>query len=111
MQSFKVIERTPNFDNGRTDGLTHARTGVTLSAPPQFFEWRGHNKIQRLIHHQSEHVYTYDMKRKQAYYYVRHCISSTETCTHKYLKSTLSARNIANTTELNTRNQSLLNTV
>ena len=38
----KVIERTPNFDNGRTDELTHARTGVTLNAPPPFFEWRGH---------------------------------------------------------------------
>jgi len=42
----KVIERTPNFDNGRTQvrthGQTHARTGVTLIAPPPFFEWRGH---------------------------------------------------------------------
>jgi len=42
----KVIERTPNFDNGRTDrrtdGRTHARTGVTLNGPPPFFEWRGH---------------------------------------------------------------------
>ena len=47
----KVIERTYNFDNGRTDartdrrthGRTHARTGVKLYAPPPFFEWRGHN--------------------------------------------------------------------
>jgi len=22
----------------------HARTGVTLNAPPPFFEWRGHKK-------------------------------------------------------------------
>jgi len=43
----KVIKRTPNFDNGRTDG----RTGVTLNAPPPFFEWWGHNKlkISRLV--------------------------------------------------------------
>jgi len=41
----KVIERTPNFDNGRTDGQTHARAGVTLNAPPQFFEWRGHKNV------------------------------------------------------------------
>jgi len=34
----KVIERTPHFDNGRTDPI-----GVTLNAPPPFFEWRGHN--------------------------------------------------------------------
>ena len=40
----KVIEWTPNFDNGRTDGRTHARTGVTLNASPPFFEWRGHKK-------------------------------------------------------------------
>ena len=42
----KVIERTPNFYNGRTDARTDertdARTGVTLNAPPPFFEWRGH---------------------------------------------------------------------
>jgi len=38
----KVIERTPNFDNGRTHGRTGGRTGVTLNAPPPFFEWRGH---------------------------------------------------------------------
>ena len=25
-----------------TDGRTDARTGVTLNAPPPFFEWRGH---------------------------------------------------------------------
>ena len=25
-----------------TDGRTHARTGVTLNAPPPFFQWRGH---------------------------------------------------------------------
>jgi len=24
------------------DGRTHARTGVTLNAPPPFFEWRDH---------------------------------------------------------------------
>jgi len=28
----------------RTDGRTHAWIGVTLNAPPPFFEWRGHNK-------------------------------------------------------------------
>jgi len=28
------MERTPNFDNGRT--------GVTLNAHPPFFEWREH---------------------------------------------------------------------
>jgi len=38
----KVIERTTYFDNGRTHGQTHAQTGVTLNAPPPFFEWRGH---------------------------------------------------------------------
>ena len=42
----KVIERTPSFDNGltdaRTNARTNARTGVTLNAPPPFFEWRGH---------------------------------------------------------------------
>ena len=27
-----------------TNGRTHARTGVTLNAPPPFFEWRGHKK-------------------------------------------------------------------
>jgi len=27
--------------DGRTHGRTHARTGVTLNAPPPFFEWRG----------------------------------------------------------------------
>ena len=27
--------------DGRMDGRTHARTGVTLNAPPPFFEWRG----------------------------------------------------------------------
>jgi len=37
----KVIERTLNF--GRTDRGMHARKGVTLYAPPPFFEWRGHN--------------------------------------------------------------------
>jgi len=26
-----------------SDGRTDARTGVTLNAPPPFFEWRGHN--------------------------------------------------------------------
>jgi len=26
----------------KTDGRTHARTGVTLNALPPFFEWRGH---------------------------------------------------------------------
>jgi len=45
MQSFKVIERTPNFDNGRT----HTRTGVTLNAPPPFFERRGHKKLMRVV--------------------------------------------------------------
>ena len=29
----------------RTHERTHARTGVTLNAPPPFFEWRGHKKI------------------------------------------------------------------
>ena len=28
--------------DGRTHGRTDARTGVTLYAPPPFFEWRGH---------------------------------------------------------------------
>ena len=28
-----------------TDGRTHARTGVTLNAPPPFFEWRGHKNV------------------------------------------------------------------
>ena len=37
----KVIERTPIFDDGRM----HARTGVTLNAPPPFFEWRGHKNL------------------------------------------------------------------
>jgi len=27
----------------RTDAHPHARTGVTLNAPPPFFEGRGHN--------------------------------------------------------------------
>jgi len=27
-----------------TDGRTDAQTGVTLNAPPPFFEWRGHKK-------------------------------------------------------------------
>jgi len=27
------------------DGRTHAWTGVTLNAPPPFFEWRGHKNI------------------------------------------------------------------
>jgi len=40
----KVIERTPNFDNGQTDSHKDAQTGVTLNAPPPFFEWRGHKK-------------------------------------------------------------------
>jgi len=40
----KVIERTPNFDNGRTHGRMHAQTGVTINAPPPFFEWRRHKK-------------------------------------------------------------------
>ena len=39
----KVIERTPNFDNERTD----ARTGVTPNAPPPFFEWRGHKNTEK----------------------------------------------------------------
>jgi len=30
--------------DGRTDSQTHAQTGVTLNAPPPFFEWRGHKK-------------------------------------------------------------------
>jgi len=30
--------------DGWTDGRTHARTGVTLNAPPPFFECRGHKK-------------------------------------------------------------------
>jgi len=42
----KVIEWTPNFANGQTDGRTNARTGVTLNAPPPFFEWWGHNKLK-----------------------------------------------------------------
>jgi len=53
----KVIERTPNFDNGRTDARTNAQknartntlTGVTLNAPPPFFEWRGHKNHSRKI--------------------------------------------------------------
>jgi len=40
-----MIEQTPNFDNGRT----HAQTGVTLNAPPPFFEWLGHKKVTQLI--------------------------------------------------------------
>jgi len=28
------------------NGRTHARTGVTLNAPPPFFEWRGHKKLK-----------------------------------------------------------------
>ena len=28
------------------DGRTHARTRVTLNAPPPFFKWRGHNKLE-----------------------------------------------------------------
>jgi len=43
----KVIERTPNFDNGRT----HVWTGVTLNAPPPFFEWRGHNKWRSILYY------------------------------------------------------------
>ena len=35
---------TDGRTHGRTDGRTHARTGVTLNAPPPFFEWRGHKK-------------------------------------------------------------------
>jgi len=46
MQSLKVIEQTPNFYNGRTN----ARTGVTLNAPPPFFEWQGQKKIFYKIH-------------------------------------------------------------
>jgi len=38
----KVIERTPTFENGRTDERTNARTGVTLNTPQPFFEWREH---------------------------------------------------------------------
>ena len=33
--------------DGRTHGRTNARTGVTLNAPPPFFEWRGHKKDVR----------------------------------------------------------------
>ena len=47
MQSFKSYWadtkfRTDGRTNGRTNARTHARTGVTLNAPPPFFEWRGH---------------------------------------------------------------------
>ena len=28
----------------KADARTHARTGVTLNAPPPFFEWGGHKK-------------------------------------------------------------------
>ena len=50
----KVIERTPNFDNGRTHGRTHARTGVTLNAPPPFFEWRG---IKNVLQFWNKHIF------------------------------------------------------
>jgi len=43
----KLLSGHQIFD-GRTD-RTHAstdgRTGVTLNAPPPFFEWRGHKKL------------------------------------------------------------------
>ena len=31
-----------------TDGRTDERTGVTLNAPPPFFEWRGHKTTETL---------------------------------------------------------------
>jgi len=88
----KVIERTPNFDNGRTHGqryqlmplhhssngrgiyyistlqiqiesmqsfkllsghqilITDGRTGITLNAPPPFFEWLGNKNIDDKTH-------------------------------------------------------------
>ena len=30
---------------GWPDGRTHERTGVTLNAPPPFFEWPGHKNV------------------------------------------------------------------
>ena len=35
--------------SGRTDGRMHARTGVTLNAPPPFFEWRGHKNDSYIV--------------------------------------------------------------
>jgi len=32
-----------------TDRHTYARTGVTLNAPPPFFEWRGHKNIINIL--------------------------------------------------------------
>jgi len=31
--------------SGRTNTRTNAQTGVTLNAPPPFFEWQGHKKV------------------------------------------------------------------
>ena len=36
---------TDGWTDARTDGRTQAGTGVTLNAPPPFFEWRGHKKL------------------------------------------------------------------
>jgi len=61
MQSFKSYWadtkfRTDGRTNGRTNARTHARTGVTLNAPPPFFEWRGHK-------HQNKSNLTPNIKR------------------------------------------------
>jgi len=45
-----ALERTPNFYNGRTDARTDSQTGVTLNAPPPFFEWRGHKNNNSMSH-------------------------------------------------------------
>jgi len=37
--------------DGRTHARTHAQTGVTVNAPPLFFEWRGHKKCGPQIWH------------------------------------------------------------
>jgi len=44
MRSFKSYWADTNFW-WRTHARTHAQTGVTLNAPPPFFEWRGHKNL------------------------------------------------------------------
>ena len=41
---FQKLLRGQHFliTDARTDARTHGRTGVTINAPPPFFEWRGH---------------------------------------------------------------------
>jgi len=41
--------------DGRTHGRTNARTGVTLNAPPPFFEWRGHKKHNNVYQSDRRH--------------------------------------------------------